>query len=60
MMRTLIPWLYFKGVSTGDYQAALAALLGPQAKGLSPNTVPRLKAEWSDEHAAWRTRDLSC
>lgn len=55
----LIPWLYLKGVSTGDYQEALGALLGPQAKGLSPNTVSRLKAQWSAEHAAWRTRDLS-
>ncbi|MGB2150762.1 MAG: transposase, partial [Cobetia amphilecti] len=39
----LIPWLYLKGVSTGDYQEALSALLGDQAKGLSANTVSRLK-----------------
>ena len=39
----LIPWLYLKGVSTGDYQEALAALLGDGAKGLSANTVSRLK-----------------
>ncbi|MGH3554126.1 MAG: IS256 family transposase [Rhodanobacteraceae bacterium] len=55
----LIPWLYLKGVSTGDYQEALCALLGKDAKGLSPNTVSRLKAQWLTEHAAWRTRDLS-
>lgn len=45
------PWLYLKGVSTGDYQEALSALLGEEAKGLSANTVSRLKAKWSDEHA---------
>lgn len=55
----LIPWLYLKGVSTGDYQAALSALLGEQAKGLSSNTVSRLKAKWLEKHAAWRTQDLS-
>lgn len=55
----LIPWLYLKGVSTGDYQEALAALLGDQAKGLSSNTVSRLKQKWETEHAAWQKRDLS-
>ncbi|MBB3143615.1 IS256 family transposase [Halomonas organivorans] len=55
----LIPWLYLKGVSTGDYQEALSALLGDQAKGLSPNTVSRLKAQWLDEHKAWCQRDLA-
>lgn len=54
----LIPWLYLKGISTGDYQEALAALLGDQAKGLSANTVSRLKKQWEDEHAEWRQRDL--
>ena len=39
----LLPWLYLKGVSTGDFQEALASLLGPNAKGLSPNTISRLK-----------------
>ena len=58
-MDELIPWLYLKGVSTGDYQEALSALLGEQAKGLSANTISRLKAKWSAEHADWRTRDLS-
>ncbi|PJX12471.1 IS256 family transposase, partial [Halomonas sp. 141] len=55
----LIPWLYLKGISTGDYQEALAALLGDQAKGLSANTVSRLKKQWEDEHTEWRQRDLS-
>ncbi len=48
----LIPWLYLKGVSTGDYQEALAALLGEGDKGLSANTVIRLKQQWSEEHRA--------
>jgi transposase-like protein len=55
----LIPWLYLKGVSTGDYQEALSALLGDQAKGLSANTISRLKQQWLDEHRAWCRRDLS-
>jgi len=55
----LIPWLYLKGVSTGDYQQALSALLGDQAKGLSANTICRLKRQWLDEHQAWCRRDLS-
>jgi putative transposase len=55
----LIPWLYLKGVSTGDYQEALAALLGDGAKGLSANTVSRLKQGWIDEHRAWSQRDLT-
>ncbi|WP_035415635.1 IS256 family transposase, partial [Chromohalobacter israelensis] len=55
----LIPWLYLKGISTGDYQEALAALLGDQAKGLSANTVSRLKKQWEDEHTEWRQRDLA-
>jgi transposase-like protein len=54
----LIPWLYLKGVSTGDYQEALAALLGEQAKGLSANTISRLKQQWLDEHRTWCQRDL--
>lgn len=54
----LIPWLYLKGISTGDYQEALSALLGDGAKGLSANTVSRLKQQWLDEHRAWCQRDL--
>jgi len=55
----LIPWLYLKGVSTGDFSEALAALLGPDAKGLSPNTVTRLKAIWQQEYDAWNKRSLA-
>jgi putative transposase len=55
----LIPWLYLKGISTGDYQEALSALLGKHAKGLSANTVSRLKAKWQKEHSQWQKRDLS-
>ena len=55
----LLPWLYLKGISTGDYQEALAALLGENAKGLSANTISRLKERWIDEHREWQQRDLS-
>jgi transposase-like protein len=55
----LIPWLYLKGVSSGDFSEALAALVGPDAKGLSANTVTRLKAGWQQEHAAWSQRSLA-
>jgi transposase-like protein len=54
----LIPWLYLKGISTNDYQEALAALLGPEAPGLSASTVVRLKKAWEDEYSSWRTRLL--
>jgi transposase-like protein len=54
-----ISWLYLKGISTGDMSEALVALLGDQAKGLSPNVVSRLKAEWAAEYAQWMKRDLS-
>ena len=55
----LLPWLYLKGVSTGDFQEALAALLGEQARGLSANTIARLKAQWQADHRSWSQRDLS-
>ena len=58
-MEELIPWLYLKGISTGDFQDALVALVGEQAKGLSANTVSRLKAEWINQHQEWSQRDLS-
>src|SRR5512135_2013630 len=54
----LIPWLYLKGVSTGDFSEALQALLGPDAPGLSAATVTRLKAAWEAEHEAWSKRSL--
>ncbi len=54
----LLPWLYLKGISTGDFSEALAALLGPDAEGLSSSTITRLKAAWWDEYEAWRKREL--
>jgi putative transposase len=54
----LIPWLYLKGVSTSDFPEALQALFGADAKGLSANTVTRLKAAWEEEHRAWSKRSL--
>jgi transposase-like protein len=56
---TLLPILYLKGISTGDFSEALAALLGKDAPGLSPTAVIRLKDGWIDEHDAWQKRDLS-
>ncbi len=55
----LIPWLYLKGISTGNMQESLTSLLGEQAGGLSANTVSRLKAKWLAEHSEWRQQDLS-
>jgi transposase-like protein len=54
----LIPWLYLKGVSTGDFTDALKALLGPQAPGLSATNIVRLKACWQQEWTAWSKRSL--
>jgi transposase-like protein len=55
----LIPWLYLKGVSTGGFEEALRALLGPDCPGLSATTVARLLTTWQDEQQAWSQRDLS-
>lgn len=55
----LLPWLYLKGVSTGDFSEALAELLGPDAPGLSASTISRLKEGWQADLAAWQARDLS-
>src|SRR5512135_3911179 len=55
----LIPWLYPKGISTGDFSEALQALLGPDAPGLSAATVTQHKAAWEAEHEAWSKRSLS-
>jgi len=55
----LIPWLYLKGISTGDFSEALQALVGPEAKGLGANVIVRLKESWSQEYDAWMKRDLS-
>lgn len=53
----LIPWLYLKGISTGDYSEALCSLLGENAKGLSANTISRLKSQWLEEHAKWQQQE---
>jgi len=58
-LEVLIPILYLKGISTGDFEEALAALLGKDAGGLSASTIARLKDAWADEHARWLKRDLS-
>ena len=55
----LIPWLYLKGISTGDFSEALSALLGENAKGLSSATVVRLKQIWQEDYQSWCRRDLS-
>jgi putative transposase len=55
----LIPALYLKGVSTGDFSEALAAILGQSASGLSATNIVRLKASWEADYQAWRQRDLS-
>jgi transposase-like protein len=58
-VQELIPWLYLKGISTGDFSEALQALIGPDAAGFSPNVVVRLKEQWSQEYDTWCERDLS-
>ena len=55
-LETASPWLYLKGISTGEMQPALEALLGPEAQGLSASTVSRLKQAWRTEYEAWRQR----
>jgi hypothetical protein len=54
----VLPVLYLRGLSTGDFQAALPILLGEEAGGLSPTTITRLTASWETEYHAWRRRDL--
>jgi putative transposase len=54
-----LPWLYLRGISTGNMQEALSVLLGDEAKGLSPAVVSRLKAQWSEDYLAWTRRDLT-
>ncbi|MGH8513833.1 MAG: IS256 family transposase, partial [Gammaproteobacteria bacterium] len=58
-LEVLIPILYLKGISTGDFEEVLAALVGKDAPGLSASTIGRLKDAWSAEHAQWSQRDLS-
>ena len=55
----LLPVLYLRGISAGDFQEALAALLGRDAPNLSAAVIARLKSEWEDEYRRWQKRDLS-
>jgi transposase-like protein len=57
-LEAALPWLYLKGVSTGEMSAALEVLVGPEAKGLSASTVSRLKRAWADEYQVWREAPL--
>jgi putative transposase len=57
-LEAALPWLYLKGVSSGEMGAALKVLLGPEAKGLSANTVSRLKRDWAKEYDGWRDAPL--
>ena len=58
-LEELLPWLYLKGLSLGDFSPALTALLGKEAPGLSPSTISRLKEVWQDQYERWRRRDLA-
>lgn len=58
-LEELLPWLYLKGLSTGDFSSALTALLGKDAPGLSANTISRLKEVWKGEYEQWSKRSLS-
>jgi len=55
-LETALPWLYLKGISTGEMQSALDVIVGPEAQGLSASTVARLKQTWRAEYATWRQR----
>jgi putative transposase len=55
----LLPALYLRGISAGDFQEVLTALLGKDAPNLSPAVIARLKGEWEDEYRRWQARDLS-
>ena len=57
-LEAALPWLYLKGISTGQMAEALEVLVGPEAKGLSAPVVSRLKSQWREEYAAWRQRRL--
>src|SRR5271157_3164609 len=55
----LLPALYLRGISAGDFQEVLTALLGKDAPNLSPSVIARLKSEWEGEYQHWQARDLS-
>src|SRR4051794_34585725 len=58
-LEALLPVLYLRGISTGDFQEALAALLGKEVPNLSPPVIARLKGDWQAEYERWQKRDLS-
>ncbi len=58
-LEELIPWLYLKGISTGDFPEALASILGEGAGGLSPTSICRLTEKWQEEFSQWQARSLS-
>ena len=58
-IEALLPWLYLKGISSGEFSEALAALLGADAPGLSAGTISRLKTVWLEEHARWERGSLA-
>lgn len=58
-LEAALPWLYLKGISSGEMEAALETLVGPEAKGLSASTVARLKRDWAEEYKAWRQSRLN-
>ena len=53
-LEAALPWLYLKGISSGEMGAALKILLGPDAVGFSANTVSRLKRDWATEYDSWK------
>jgi putative transposase len=57
-LEAALPWLYLKGISSGEMGAALKVLLGPDATGLSANTVSRLNRDWAKEYDGWKETDL--
>ncbi len=57
-LEAALPWLYLKGISTGEMAPALEVLVGSEAKGLSASTVSRLKQRWREDYEAWRHRRL--
>jgi putative transposase len=58
-LEELLPWLYLKGISTGDFHEALQALVGPECPGLSASTITRLVAQWQDDYKDWSKRSLA-
>jgi putative transposase len=57
-LEAALPWLYLKGISSGEIAPALKVMLGPNATGLSANTISRLKRDWAKEYEGWKDADL--